>query len=121
MLENAEDYCEMTYKNDGPSDIQWGDVQGCASLIMQDGTESPACGFGCSNFWIGYPEGVVGYTDDLNPNVDGNDYHKFSENETYSWTLEYSDDINPQKWYRTYRMRRLPDTSSKEFVLWLDD
>lgn len=119
VLENSGDYMEMTYSNGG--DSVWADVYGTGDRILDDGSFEYDIGFGVANFWIGYPQGVVGYTDDLNPNVDGNDYHKFSENETYKWTLEYSDAVNPGKWSRTYTMQRLPDTDAKEFVLWIDD
>lgn len=119
VLKNAGDYAEIKYSNEGPTDIQYCDIQGDGSVMTEDG-EDFVVGFGCTNYWVGYPQGVVGYTSDFNP-CDLYDHHKFSENESYQWSLEYSDGINPERWYRTYTMRRLEDTDSKEFVLWLDD
>lgn len=119
VLEKQGDYMEMTYSNG--DDNVWADVYGTGDRILDDGTYEYDIGFGVNNPWIGYPQGVVGYTDDFNPNVDDNDYHKFSEGDIYKWTLYYTDGINPGKWSRTYTMKRLADTDSKEFVLWIDD
>jgi hypothetical protein len=106
ILETPAQFLEMTYSNTDYKNEYWGDVKGSSIHLFNHHEDGNRLYFNFNNPWIGYPSARLGFNED----VEWNNGHNFSQEESYTWIL---DNVH-------YKVTRFDDTDCKEFLLEID-